>query len=61
MVQKLRLHASTAGGRGSIPGQEIRFHRLHGSATKKKKKVSCLPGFEILSSLVDLEIGPLLT
>ena len=63
VVQRLRLHASTAGGRGSIPGQETKISQStwFGYKKKKRKNVSCLPGFGILSSLVDLEIDPLLT
>ena len=30
MVQWLRLHASTAGGMGSIPGQEIEIPHVTG-------------------------------
>ena len=41
-VQWLRLHASTAGGMGSIPGQGTKFPTcmLRGAAKKKKKNLS---------------------
>ena len=44
VVQWLRLHASTAGGMGSISALgELRSCMLHGGAKKKKKKKnSCL-------------------
>ena len=39
MVQWLGLHASTAGGPGSIPGRGTKITRKpRGVATKKKKK-----------------------
>ena len=38
MSQWLRLHAPSAGGMGSIPGQETKvLHAMH--AAKKKKKI----------------------
>ena len=40
MVQWVRLHASTAGGTGSIPGQETKIP--HASQTKNKKTCSQL-------------------
>ena len=41
-VQGLRLHASNAGGTGSIPGQgtKIPHAKQHSQKTKKKKKAS---------------------
>ena len=42
MVQWLRLHAPSAGGPSSIPGQETQAHMLQlrpGAAKKKKKKI----------------------
>ena len=36
-VQGLGLRASTVGGTGSIPSQELRSPMLHGGAKKKKK------------------------
>ena len=45
MVQWLRLHASTAGGMGSISALgELRSCMLHGVAKKKKKKKEFVPG-----------------
>ena len=38
MVQRLRLHASTAGDRGSIPGQETKILQATWFSHKKKKK-----------------------
>ena len=38
MVQKLKLHASKAGDRGSIPGWEAEIP--HAAWPKKKKKVA---------------------
>ena len=39
MVQWLGLHASSAGGTGSIPGLELKFHKLRGvSPTPRKVK-----------------------
>ena len=40
VVQWLRLHAPNAGGPGSIPGQEIRYHtwQLSRGAAKKKTR-----------------------
>ena len=39
MVQWLRLHASTAGGMGSIPGQGTKIpHALRHGQKKKKKR-----------------------
>ena len=35
-VQWLRLHASTAGGLGSIPGWVTKIPHAHGAAKKKK-------------------------
>ena len=38
VVQWLRLHASTAGGGGSIPGQGTKIPHALGHGQKKKKK-----------------------
>ena len=38
-VQWLGLHASTAGGPGSIPGGELRPRKPRGVAKKKKKRM----------------------
>lgn len=44
-VQWLRLLASSAGGKGSIPGLGIRSHMLHGTAKRlnKTKRNTCPP------------------
>ena len=39
MVQWLEVHDSTAGGLGLIPGRELRFCKLCGTAKKKIKKI----------------------
>ena len=39
-MQRLRLHAATAGGMGSIPRQRIGSHMPHDAAKKKKKENS---------------------
>ena len=38
MVQWLGLYGSTAGGMGSIPGQELRICEPYHEAKKKRKK-----------------------
>ena len=40
-MQWLGLHVFTAKGVGSIPGQELRSHKLHGRAKKNKTRI-CL-------------------
>ena len=40
VVQWLGLHAFTAQGTGSIPGQELGSHKPHSAAKKKKKNAS---------------------
>ena len=40
VVQWLGLHAFTAQGTGSIPGQELGSHKPHSAAKKKKKMLA---------------------
>ena len=43
VVQWLRLHASTAGGMGLIPGpRELRYRTLHSTAKKRKENIACI-------------------
>ena len=38
VVQRLGLHASTAGDKGSIPGGELRSHKPRGTVKNKNKQ-----------------------
>ena len=50
-VQWLRLHASTAGGVGSIPGWETKIPHAARCRQKKKKVMETLVGFDCCISL----------
>ena len=53
MVQRLRLHASTAGCLGSIPGQGTKILPPMGCSQKVKKKIKHGKFSEAQGSLVD--------
>ncbi|KAJ8798275.1 hypothetical protein J1605_001400 [Eschrichtius robustus] len=54
-VQWLRLHASIAGGTGSIPGRELRPHMPHDTGKKFKNKIKIELEQDWVSCLVSSE------